>query len=471
MYGRLEVVLIDRVRNSSLRLAIPPEAGHVRTLGDVLSFYRSAELEASASGAQVDDLGPLLERSRYADSLFLLDDEGTLGELVPDIRFRVGGRVCGLDHRLDGDGAAGPVLIEVDRSRTGYRRDWPAFLSRRWSLRADAYERFVESLIERAYGGEAGAVLQLDTPDRVRRFITAVARRIHAAPYETYSRYLDPCVPFRSCDQALDRILEGDGGNCAEKAMALYLIAHAYGIEAEVVLGGEGASGSFPYRTLRSILDRRTFDFAGTQDAQRYWQHFAILCRLPGDTEAHLFCDVAGSNIPFLCLDDDEASAYLDPGRREAIRATITLEPIPIHYHRLARRQDLPLDLYDAMEGFIESIDVIQTVDNELGLLHTGDYWVGVVAYRNRRELDRIVVEYQRFVGRAGLDPRAALCFARDLASPRHPLHERFLAAYPREAGRITMADARIRERIRASDDRFETCYVLLDLKTKDARS
>ncbi|MHC5539383.1 Gfo/Idh/MocA family oxidoreductase [Singulisphaera rosea] len=221
---------------------------------------------------------------------------------------------------------------------------------------------------------------------------------------------------------------------------------------------------------LRSILDQHTFDFAGTQDAQRYWQHFAILCRLPGDAESHVFCDVAGSNIPFLCLDDAEASAYLNPGRREAILVTITLEEIPLHYHRLAHRQDLPLDLYDAMEHFIESIDVIQTVDNELGLLHTGDYWVGVVAYRNRRELDHIVAEYQRFVGRAGLDPRADLCFARDLTSPRHSLLERFLNAYPHEAGRITMADARIRERIRASDDRFETCYVLLDLKTKAAR-
>ncbi|MHC5540084.1 hypothetical protein ACYOEI_17840, partial [Singulisphaera rosea] len=229
MHERFEVVINDRVRNSSLRFAIPPECGHVQTLGDVLSFYRSSELEAFASGEQVDP-GPLLELSRYADSLFLLDDEGTLGELFPDLRFRVGGRACGLDHRLGGESVPGPIRIEVDRSRTGYRRNWPAYLSRRWSLRADAYERFVESLTEQAYGSEAGDVLQLDTPDRARRFIAAVARRIHAAPYETYSRYLDPCVPFRSCDQALDRIIEGDGGHCAEKAMALYLIAHAYGI-------------------------------------------------------------------------------------------------------------------------------------------------------------------------------------------------------------------------------------------------
>src|SRR3954453_21119546 len=87
----------------------------------------------------------------------------------------------------------------------------------------------------------------------------------------------------------------------------------------------------------------------------------------------------------------------------------------------LARRQDLPLDLYYAMENFIESIDVIHTVDNELGLLHTGDYWVGAFAYRGRRELGRIVRDYERFVRRAGLDPRADVCFARELVSARHP--------------------------------------------------
>ncbi|WP_074307634.1 hypothetical protein [Singulisphaera sp. GP187] len=470
MTGRFEFVLIDPVRDSSLKIAIP-HACRVRTLGDLFSFYRFADLETLASASASASAGQLLELRRYADSLFLLTDGGALGELDPDLRFKIGGRACDLDHRFDGATAAGPIPIEIDRSHTGYTRNWPAYLSRRWGLRADAFSEFVESVVEEAYGREAGTVLRLDAPDRVRRFLTAVAGRIHAAPYETYSRYLEPCSPFRGCDQTLDRILEGDGGNCAEKAMALYLVAHAYGIQAEVVLGGEEAVGSFPYRTLRSILDRRTFDFAGTQDAQRYWQHYAILCRLAGDAEEHLFCDVAGSNIPFLCLCTEEASAYLNPACRKAIRVAITLEPIRLYYHRLARRQDLPLDLYYAMEHFIESIDVIQTVDNELGLLHTGDYWVGAVAYRGRRELGRIMGEYERFVGRAGFDARADLCFTRNLISARHPLLEQFLGAYPRGASRINAADTRIRQRIRSADPHLETCYVIVNLKKKAVRS
>ncbi len=465
--GRLEVVLSDPVRASSLKFAIPEEARRDRTLGDVLSFYRSADLETLASTGHVDP-AHLLALRRFADGLFLLTDGGSLGDLIPDLRFKVEGRACDLEQPVDDATTAGRVRIEVDRSRTGYTRNWPAYLSRRWKLRADAYSAFVEGIIDEAHGKEADAVLRLDTPASVRSFLAAVARRIYASPYETYSRYLEPYAPFKSCDQTLDRILEGDGGACAEKAMALYFIAHAYGIPAEIVLGGEEAAGSFPYRTLRSILDRRTFDFTGTQDAQRYWQHYAILCHTPGTTEESVFCDVAASNIPFLCLGSQEASTYLDPGRKQALRVCITLEPIRLYYHRLARRQDLPLDLYYAMENFIELIDVVQTVDNELGLLHTGDYWVGIVAHRGRRELGQIVSEYERFVTRAGLDPRAHLCFARDLTSVRHPLLERFLAAYPRAAGRIIAADARIRERVRSADHRLETSFVVIRLKTNN---
>src|SRR5262249_12686952 len=216
-------------------------------------------------------------------------DEGALGELIPGLRFRIGGRACDLDHRLDRERAAGPVPIEIDRAHTGYTRNWPAYLSRRWKRRAAAYSRFVESVVAAARARDAGSVLRLDAPDRVRRFLAAVAGRIYAAPYETYSRYLEPGAPFRSCDQTLDRILEGDGGNCAEKAMALYFLAHAYGIPAEVVLGGEEAAGKFPHRALRSILDQRTIDSAATRDSQRPVQQYASVCQPSRNAQPNAF--------------------------------------------------------------------------------------------------------------------------------------------------------------------------------------
>lgn len=459
MRDRLDIVLDDPVRGSSLAFAIPAAAGEARTLGDVLASCRDAELGRLAASGFVEP-GQVLALSRYADALFLLNDDGTLGALDPVLRFRVGGRARSIDEPLDPFGDAGPVRIEVDRTQTGYIRNWPAYLARRWRLRADAYARFVAE----ACGPEAGDVLRLDTPGRVRRFLDAVGRRIHAAPYETYSRYIEPCTPFRGADQALDRILDGDGGNCAEKAMALYFLAHAFGLRAELVLGGEEASGSFPYHVLRTLLDAPAFDFAGTGDAQRYWQHYAVLCALPDDPDHPFLCDVAGSNIPFLCLDADESAAYLDPARKRALPVTITLDPIRLYYHRLARRQDLPLDLYHAMENFIESIDLVQTIDNELGLVHTGDSWIGAIAHRGRGEFGRIVRAYERFVARSGRDPRRDLAVTPDLAPGRHPLIDRFLAAHPRVADRLAAADPGLRRRIAMADRRLGLSYVVLAL-------
>ena len=43
--GRFDFALVDPVRDATLKIAVPPEAGRVLTLGDVLSSYRSADLE------------------------------------------------------------------------------------------------------------------------------------------------------------------------------------------------------------------------------------------------------------------------------------------------------------------------------------------------------------------------------------------------------------------------------------------
>lgn len=464
--GRVVVALDDPVRDSSLTIALPATA---RTLGELLESYRSADLRALAGAGHVDP-ERLLDLERFADTLFLLEDGGALGAIDPGLRFTVDGRPCPLDRPVLDDRPEGrPIRVAVDRSGARYSRNWPAFLARRWRLRADAYAGFVESVVADACGRAAEAVLRLDTPERVRRFLEAVGGRIHAAPYETYSRYLEPCSPFKSCDQALVRIIEGDGGICAEKAMALYLIAAAYGIPAELVLGGDEASGSFPYGTLRSLLDRDAFDFAGTGEAQRHWQHYAVLCRTPGpdgdDGEYGVFCDVADSNIPFLCRDLREVRSLLDPRRRRALEVTVTLEPIRLYYHRLARRQDLPLDLCYAMEHLIDGIDIVQTVDNELGLLHAGDLWVGAVASRGPRERRRIADEYARYVSRAGLDPRADLCLAPDLTAARHPLADRLHADHSRAASRLVAADPGLRRRLDVVAPGCALDYVILRLK------
>ena len=456
--GRLECAFVDPVRDATFRIALSMKDGRFPTLSDALAAVRAEEVATPGD----DGRGPSVEGRRFVDGLFQLSDDGTPGDLIPGLRFLVGGRIWEPDRRLEHANGADAVRIEIDRTRTGYSRNWPAYLTRRWRLRAASYTRFVESAIEAACGREAGTILRLDSPDRVRRFLAAVARWIYDAPYETYSRYLEPFTPFKSCDQTLDRILAGDGGNCAEKAMALYFIAHAYGISSDLVLGGEEASGKFPHRALRSILDDRTFAAEATRDAQRHWQHYAVLCRPSDDPRDDVFCDVAGSNIPFLFLGSSEAATYLGPGPRRSLPVVITLEPIPIFYHRLAGLQALPLDLYYAMEHYIESLDVVHTIDNELGLLHAGEFWVGAVAFRGRRDFRRIVREYESFVARAGLDPRCHLAFATDPASDRQPILERFRALHPREADLIQMAHPRLRQRIAAANRGPQVSYVVL---------
>ena len=47
--GRFEYALVDPIRNATLKIAVPAEAGRGLTLGDVLSFYRSADLETPAA--------------------------------------------------------------------------------------------------------------------------------------------------------------------------------------------------------------------------------------------------------------------------------------------------------------------------------------------------------------------------------------------------------------------------------------
>src|SRR5690348_16139271 len=98
--GRFECTLVDPIRDATVTIAVPRQVGRAPTLGEVLSSYRAADREVTAASRRGDP-GSDLERRRFADGLFLLTDDRALGELIPGLRFRIGGRTCGLDHRLD----------------------------------------------------------------------------------------------------------------------------------------------------------------------------------------------------------------------------------------------------------------------------------------------------------------------------------------------------------------------------------
>ncbi len=48
--GRFECVLVDPVRNATVKIAVPREAGRVPTLGDVLSFLSLVRSRAARRG-------------------------------------------------------------------------------------------------------------------------------------------------------------------------------------------------------------------------------------------------------------------------------------------------------------------------------------------------------------------------------------------------------------------------------------
>jgi hypothetical protein len=412
-----------------------------------------------------------LELRRFQDSLFLLHDDGTLGQLDPHLRFSINDRPWDVAQPLALDTLKcrrdeREFRITVDRSQAGYDRNWPAYLRRRWDLRRGDYERFVTSALEQEYGAQADQVLQLDTPTSRERFLRAVATRIYHAPYETYSRYREPYPPMKGCDRALDSILEGDGGICVEKAMVLYFIVRAYGIPSELVLGGENAAGAFPYRALRGLLDQPSFDFGGTEPVQRFWQHFAVLCQLDDTGGQPLLCDVANSNIPLVLWRSEKAFSYLRPRRKRPLRVRVTIKPIDLYYHRIQRYQDVPLDLYYAMEHFIDFVDLIQTIDNELGLIITRDFWIGVIAYVTSSERDQILRGYHREVVEAHQDPRADLHFTPDLSNSSHPLVRQFGRSHAAPFAKIAEIDSYLRRRVARANPlrQYELEYVVLRL-------
>jgi hypothetical protein len=59
--GRFECALVDPIRNATLKIAVPVEAGRAVTLGDAFSSYRKSDLETPAAAGHGDP-GPDLER-------------------------------------------------------------------------------------------------------------------------------------------------------------------------------------------------------------------------------------------------------------------------------------------------------------------------------------------------------------------------------------------------------------------------
>lgn len=342
----------------------------------------------------------LLEQSHItrssADSLYALqdlvyasDDSGRLRDMFDGIAFTDAGSAIALDEaptvrRAEAAGQQVLLLdIGIDRIACGYDRNWRGFHARKWDRAPERYIGFVrEAIADRCGGDTVDDVLELRSTEQKLELVNALARRIWDGRFENYSRFTGRRLVYKSGDETVDNILQGDGAICSEKVQALKFLTDHYGLESEYVLAGQDASGPFPAEKLRDILT--TFDPAFAKRYMRYWQHTALLYHVDG---TRVLVDATNGNVPFLFLQGDDADRLLRCDGKQPLPVRMVESEESFYYHRTP--QDIPENLFFALEGWIPFSDLMQVFDNELGLFLSADYYVAPVAYRSEQEFHR----------------------------------------------------------------------------------
>ena len=389
-------------RQCSLRLE-PEDAG--LPLGELLARY-----------VKDAPIGRLLAESRItassADALYALqdlvyasDDAGRLQDMFSGVAFTDGGKPLGLGdaptvHHVPspsegGDSFSAAVSprspgqgialldIGIDRIACEYDRNWRGFHARRWRRAPERYAAFVRDSLAADYGqSEADGILELRSAEQKLKFLKSLARRIWNSQFENYSRFTGRRLVYKSGDETIDNILDGGGAICSEKVQALKFLTDHYGFQSEYVFAGQDAAGPFPAEKLRELLT--TFDFSLSKRYMRYWQHTALLYRVDG---ARVLVDATNGNVPFLFLQDAEAGRLLRCQEKTPLSVRMVESEEQFYYHETP--QDIPENLFFALEGWIPFSDLMQVFDNELGLYLSADYYVAPVSYRSEREYRR----------------------------------------------------------------------------------
>ena len=388
-------------RRCSLRLA-PEDAG--LPLGELLGRYvKRAPVE------RLQDEGRITPTS--ADTLYGLgdfvyssDDSGRLRDMFRGIAFTDAGRPIGLDdvpavHRAQASEQEVELLdIGIDRIACEYDRNWRGFHTRRWQRAPERYASFVRDTLV-AYHGEAGAdeAMELGSTEQRLTFLESLARRIWESQFENYSRFTGRRLVYKSGDETIDNVLDGGGAICSEKVQALKFLTDHYGFDSEYVLAGQDASGPFPSERLREML--KTFDFSLSKRHMRYWQHTALLYLVDG---VRVLVDVTNGNVPFLFLQGAEADRLLRGEGKAALPVRMVESEEQFYYHETP--QDIPENLFFALEGWIPYSDLMQVFDNELGLFLSADYYVAPISWRSEREFVRDRDEFEEVCRRGGLE-------------------------------------------------------------------
>ena len=406
------------------------------------------------------------------DYVYAVSDEGALLDVYPGVVFRQGGAPVGLDDApfattvrvRDADVAL--IDVGVDRLGAGYDRNWAGFHRRRWDADADWYAGFVRETLERQLGAVADEVVgigsaegagrvretlerqlgytagdaaddaaAMDTRADAKGVLRALARRIWDSHFENYSRFSGRMVTYKTGDETVRNISDGAGGICSEKVQALKFLTDRLGLPSRYVLAGADALPPVPEDRLREMLT--TFDFRFSKRYMRYWQHVALVYNIGGE---EVLVDATNGNVPFLFLEGDAAERLLRDEDKASLPVRMAVREERFYYHRVD--QSIVEDLYFAMEGWIEDVDLMQVFDNELGLYISRGYFVTPLAYRSDAAFARLAGEYTAASEAAGLRCEISRGWTLDTA-----LGGRFAAEEPDAAAAVMVSREGLLER------------------------
>ena len=374
------------------------------SLGDLLEKYlKSAPIERLLKE------GKITHHSAEAladlqDLVYMSSDSGQLGDMFGGVLFEQAQRTTGLEstpllqQEVVEDTPVSVVSLSIDRTNAGYDRNWVGFHKRRWTRHHQMYSDFVTSTLERECGDhEVETILQLTSKEHKLEFVQALARRIWESDFESYSRYTGLKLAHKSGDETIRNIIDGAGGICAEKVQALKFITDHYGISSEYVLAGVDACGPIPEAKLREMLD--TFDFSFSKRFMRYWQHTALLYNIE---DTLVLVDCTNGNIPLLFLIDGAAERILGDEDKQPVPVKMVDSYEDFYYHRVS--QDIPENLFFAMEGWIPYMDLVHVFENELGLYLSADFYVTPIMFKSSTEFAQLRQEYVKVCDAAGLE-------------------------------------------------------------------
>ena len=402
------------------------------------------------------------------DLVYASDDSGRLRDMYAGIAFTDAGQPSGLGdvpavHRVPFDklrtGGQEVALVDIgiDRIACEYDRNWTGFHARKWRRAPERYAAFVRDTLAADYGEEeADGILELRSTGQKLKFLEALARRIWLSQFENYSRFTGRRLVYKSGDETIDNILDGGGAICSEKVQALKFLTDHYGFESEYLLAGQDASGPFPAEKLREILT--TFDLSFAKRYMRYWQHTALLYCVDG---APVLVDATNGNVPFLFLRDADAGRLLRCEGKQPVPVKMVESEEHFYYHRVP--QDIPENLFFALEGWIPFSDLIQVFDNELGLYLSADFYVAVIPYRSEGEFRRDRDDFRQICRRGQLQCSIAEDWTLDSPSGRA-----FEEAEPEISRRILLARDHLLRRLDQCDGPgHQAGLVVIELRSR----